>query len=573
MITPFLFVLVAYLCACKPSLTGFYENYISRERTCLINGFFIWFVFISHIYNQGVILTDIDKFVVAGIRDLKQLMVSTFFLFSGYGIMHSLLRKGKNYAAGLISKRFFALLLHYSFVVLVYVAVQFYILGNAYSVAHVLSAFAAWSSVGVPTWFIFVTLLSYWFIAISYHVWHRIHPVMVVLSVALMFVILIPLVMTRGYFWADSCLCMPVGMLYRLYQSQIEKAVKSIQLPVCCMGAIVLVVGFIVYRKLLNYDWVINVIGSPSLLFKVYVQNLGCIIFGLGTLWLFAGIRFRRTPKFLVWSGGSALFYLYVFHQLPMLLGKHWLSNTESPLIYQAMCIIVTIVLAWAACRIFARLDALIWIEKQPTTAHVNISGTGDARSALPLAVKLGIIVVGMLCCLSGTYRLWIPRGVEVEFMYAADKSVNFQVFYLVKPKHKWLHADKKNGEGVGKITFFLPTKELRGVRLDVGDKQGNVEISDLHVIGKEKINLIAPGAFASTNVDRLVYTEHTCLIESCHKDSSIVYTRPLHMRAGANRQFQPVLFIMILCVATAFGFMLTDLCGYIFQNSNRNVS
>ena len=82
MITPFVLVLLAVIFIARPSfiLTPVPE-YTSRERTSLINGIFIWLVIFSHMYNNGVLLNDTDQQIIDGIRDLKQLVISTFLFF------------------------------------------------------------------------------------------------------------------------------------------------------------------------------------------------------------------------------------------------------------------------------------------------------------------------------------------------------------------------------------------------------------------------------------------------------------------------------------------------------------
>lgn len=91
MITPFVLVLIVGIFIARPSfiLTPVPE-YTSRERTSLINGIFIWLVIFSHMYNKGVLLNDADLQIIDGIRDLKQLVISTFLFFTGYGIMSQL---------------------------------------------------------------------------------------------------------------------------------------------------------------------------------------------------------------------------------------------------------------------------------------------------------------------------------------------------------------------------------------------------------------------------------------------------------------------------------------------------
>ena len=102
----------------KHPLTSF--NYLSRERTCCINGVFVWLVFIGHLNSYPIQLIWFEKPINAEITQLAQLVVTTFFLYTGYGIMNSLIDKGKNYAKSLILIRFPHLLLLFVSIVLLF---------------------------------------------------------------------------------------------------------------------------------------------------------------------------------------------------------------------------------------------------------------------------------------------------------------------------------------------------------------------------------------------------------------------------------------------------------------------
>ena len=67
--------------------------YMSRERTMMINGFFIWIVFIQHMKSYGLVLSVFDKKTVTLLSYMGQCCVATFLFYSGYGIMSALHRK------------------------------------------------------------------------------------------------------------------------------------------------------------------------------------------------------------------------------------------------------------------------------------------------------------------------------------------------------------------------------------------------------------------------------------------------------------------------------------------------
>lgn len=560
MITPFVLVLLAVIFIARPSfiLTPVPE-YTSRERTSLINGIFIWLVIFSHMYNNGVLLNDTDQQIIDGIRDLKQLVISTFLFFTGYGIMSSLIRKGKDYAACLISKRFFSVLFHFSIVVLVYVAVQ-YSLGNTFPLTQIIAGFTGWLSIVPSSWYIFLILISYWFIAISWHLCHRFHPIFQVISVSILYIIYIPCVMDRGYWWADSCLCVPAGMLYRIYQPNIERFLKSIRIPACIIGILLIIAGHFVYRRFLQCDGLSDWI-SDTMLCKMYVQNWGCIIFALGILWFLSNIKFARKPTFLVWCGGTGVFFLYVFHELFMLLGIHLGLNYEHPTTYQAMCIILTLVLAWLFCKIMPRLDALIWLDKESHKNEVLHSHGNLPTRTLALRRKW-LFVPGLaciICSLSGLYYVWIPRGIKVNLQLASDQIATCRIHYSASPKHKYTHTAMQTCQGMSELSFFLPAKKVSRMQLDFGKNADKVKLTAIRIEGRDCIEWSAADKSATPQASKVKRDCNNFILESNHKKSRIVYTAPSPLRAGAERRFQPYPFFLILLGTGGFCLMLLD--------------
>ena len=152
----------------RPFLTdSISDTYVSRDRTSMINGIFIWIVFISHLNSYSSKWTLCDSYVVMGIGLLGQLCVASFFFYSGYGIMLSLRNKGRAYAKMLLTQRFSALLLHFTIAVSCYLALNV-IYGVEFDTQKVILSFIGWESLGNSNWFIFVTLCSYIIISLGY---------------------------------------------------------------------------------------------------------------------------------------------------------------------------------------------------------------------------------------------------------------------------------------------------------------------------------------------------------------------------------------------------------------------
>ena len=52
--------------------------------------------------------------------------------------------------------------------------------------------------------------------------------------------------------------------------------------------------------------------------YHILLYPLCTVVLVFGILWLFAGIKWKKEPSFLVWLGGSAVFYIFVLHFIPI---------------------------------------------------------------------------------------------------------------------------------------------------------------------------------------------------------------------------------------------------------------
>ena len=322
--------------------------YITRERTTTINGIFIWLVFLSHISGyMSESFPAADSFLLRNsVGYIGQCVVATFFFFSGFDIMTSLQKKGTTYASSLLTNRLLLLIVHMSIAVLLFTAIQ-YIFGKSVPFTQIVLSFIGWDSVGNSNWFIFITLLSYVFISFAYLIFHKRGDILVIACVTILFAISIPLLKFKGGWWVDTCLCIPAGMLFCTMRNRIETLIQIIPIPVWLVGILTILCGMVFYRHSIG-------------LFGFYGPNIGAIAFAMGITFIFSVIHFKRTPQFLNWSGGAALFYLYIFQRIPRLIGYRLAWNTQRPYLYEIFCLCVTIAIALVCIQVFPRIDKRI---------------------------------------------------------------------------------------------------------------------------------------------------------------------------------------------------------------------
>ena len=314
----------------------------------MINGFFIWIVFLSHMRGYGLALSGMDFLVAKGIGLLGQCCVATFFFYSGFGIMTSLQMKGRIYSLQLITRRFPALLLHMTIAVCLFWGLQT-LYGKQYELIDVLLSFIGWCDLGNSNWFIFISLISYLLIAASYTLFHKAGETAVAIFTAFLLLFVIFFVRHRGPWWYDTCLCLPAGMLFCIYRPVIESIIDKFCVPAWIWGMLLVPVSLTLYN---------------FMLWRPFYNNLSAILFAFGVTLIFSCIRLRKVPGFLCWSGGAALFYLYIFQRIPMIVGAHANWNQEHLFLYQLFVFVCTLLIAAVCIRIFPKLDGFLWNPK-----------------------------------------------------------------------------------------------------------------------------------------------------------------------------------------------------------------
>lgn len=145
-------------------------------------------------------------------------------------------------------------------------------------------------------------------------------------------------------FFRFACLC--VGWIIHAHDALHKKKgglncclkIRRHDIPAWCLGMVLIPVSLLMYHLLLR---------------QAYLTNFPAILFALGVTLLFSCISLKRSPRFLCWSGGAGLFFLYIFQRIPMMIGARAGWNADSPFFYQLFCVVVTLGIAWCTSRVF----------------------------------------------------------------------------------------------------------------------------------------------------------------------------------------------------------------------------
>ena len=318
------------------------DEHMSLLQTSTINGIFVMFVFLRH-FGENIEFSTYDKLLRMVDNRLGQAIVTTFLLYSGYGIMYSVINKN-NYIKSL-PKRSLKLLMQFDIAIILYLIVSL-ILKQSYSPLAILLSFVGWASVGNSSWYIFAILCLYIITYISGIICKDKHFLLIVLVTAgcLAYIVLLHIA-GRPQYCYDTILCFPAGMLYALYSKQLFAFLSKSRINPFLYFLLAAIVFFTLYycEKTIKSQ-------LPHLgLLELRNVSFAILMVALTTIFVVGN-------KTLAWLG-KYVFEIYILQRIPMNLFKSIVPNKY---IYFVICAIVTLVLAIAFKQLTAVIDSSV---------------------------------------------------------------------------------------------------------------------------------------------------------------------------------------------------------------------
>ncbi len=342
-----LIFLIVFLCFSlyKVRLSSFNQDYIERDQTTSIKGFFAIVVFFSHL-RQYIQLSNgfLDFSFLAFINFFGQLMVTLFFFYSGYGIIKAYKTKD-DYTKTFFRKRILKTLVHFDIVVALYMILSFVFKSN-YSGTDYAFAWVGWTSLGNSNWFIFVMLALYLSTQIAFLIVKNKRPIITtglvcVFSCALFFLLYF---VGKESWWFDTIFCYSFGMIFACFEEKIKTIMDKSKLY--NYGAVV--VSFICF--FISYFFAANILPS------IVAKNLTALLFCLVVVILSTKVKIDN--PILRWLGKYS-FLIYICQRLPMII----LSKIGITDVVMFVCIsfALTIILSVLLNKIYNKLDKVLF--------------------------------------------------------------------------------------------------------------------------------------------------------------------------------------------------------------------
>ncbi len=348
-----LFILYVLFCfaGCKFTGSKFNRNYISKENTTAVNGIFTGLIIFGHFVQYYTEYSSWDTPYIEVRSFLGQMVVSLFFIYSGYGIFESCKAKGDAYITSFPKNRIPKIILHLDLAVLIFTGL-FLLTGREVGFLKFMLSLIGWEYIGNNNWFIFATLVFYLITFVSVCLFKG-RKVLVLSAITVLTVVYILVIQNfKPTFWYNSALCYPFGMWFSYFKEKIDSAVMKNNLAyfITLFALLGLFIGA-------RFFWG----GFGSLI----TYLISCILFGFLFIVLTMKLNFRN--KALEWIGKHA-FSIYMLQRIPMIL----LYDMGILPKYPHMCFVVSFGVTLAVSALFDKatgfIDKKVFIGKKAVT-------------------------------------------------------------------------------------------------------------------------------------------------------------------------------------------------------------
>ena len=227
----------------------FNTDYIGRSDCGAVKGVFVALIFMSH-FTQYITEGPYDAAYRLFQNHMNQMVVAMFWFYSGYGILESVRRKGRDYIVHFPVRRLLTVWLDYALAVCIYL-VLFISEHGGVSFSRAAWSLIGWKNVGNSNWFMFATFILYICVFLSF-VWVRdasdirqIAAGLCMLTILSMAFVFWEMKMGQPKYCYNTVILFALGGWYSLLRRAAEKVVMRNEIfyfaTVLCMAGIYLV--------------------------------------------------------------------------------------------------------------------------------------------------------------------------------------------------------------------------------------------------------------------------------------------------------------------------------------------
>lgn len=351
----FIFILILLLImfstAKMEGENAFVKDYLSPAKTAPIKGIFVLLIFLSHSRQMFELSGPLDEMYRAMQNHLGQMVVAMFLFYSGFGMMEQINRRGYEYVRSIPLKRLPKLLINFDLAVLLFLCLKL-ALREKVQISTILLSLIGWKSLGNSNWYIFVILVLYVFMYISFLPvrWSEKTGVKILGATALtaLSAVLVKLLIHAGqsHWWYDTLLLFSLGVWHSLVHKPLERIIMRNDLTYYSVLACALIAYLYCYRIHDEGVW-------------HYYLWAGCFT----SVAVLATMKISFASQVLDWFG-KRVFSIYILQRIPFLLLSNYSLFTAHKYAFVVVSLAITVPMAIAFDRTTAFISGKIWKDR-----------------------------------------------------------------------------------------------------------------------------------------------------------------------------------------------------------------
>ena len=315
------------LLAISPRLRNNRQEIMTLDETKIINGFFVFFIFLGH-STQYIVLNNsiFTRVYLMFDRQIGQLCVATFLFFSGYGVMESI-KKKKNYISKMPRNR---LIPTYSTFILS--LILFYLVNVLFSIkydlrTYIYSIFAI-ESIGNSNWYIFTIMWMYIITYILGRFCRNNYKIIayVQLGISVLFIVILKFLFAFPSRFYSTVLCYSIGLIYSIYKDSINKWL--IEKKIISLVSILFLIGIVILSGMRANE---------------FGYNLYAVLFVILMVWCMNFLTFKsRTLLFM----GKHCFSIYLLQRIPMIIFSEIFGDNVNEMLFIVASFVCVVLIA-----------------------------------------------------------------------------------------------------------------------------------------------------------------------------------------------------------------------------------
>lgn len=309
------------------------SRYLEKYYTDCLKGVFLLLVFLSHAFMYYKFNSAIDYHYGALRTFMGQSIVVVFLFYSGYGVYEGIKNK-LHYIDSIPSNRIFKVIWQFDVAVVLFWILN-YISGSIAPLERLLLSFVAWQGLGNSNWYIFCILFCYGFTWVAFKLLGSkekgksyestgLYGIGIVVLLSIGYILVMK--NFKPYWWFDTILVFPLGMLVSKYKEKINYYLNDPKVSFNLVVISVVLSGAVHYK----FEYTICKILFVLSMTVVFILISRVIYFD---------------SRFLEYIGKN-LFGFYILQRLPMIYFSK-IYRIDNKYVFLLVCFLALFPLNW----------------------------------------------------------------------------------------------------------------------------------------------------------------------------------------------------------------------------------